>query len=103
FAARLAAVAKERALLPVLTVRTRTRLAQRRDRRDKVTVSAQLHEQIRVDGVPARSNALPRWVLELSGTEGHDAAVDQVVDRLAARGFATTEADPVAAIAAAAG
>ena len=39
-AGRLAAVAKERALLPVLTVRTNTRTAQRRDRRDKVTVTA---------------------------------------------------------------
>jgi CHAD domain-containing protein len=103
FAARLAAVAKERALLPVLTVRTRTRTAQRRDRRDKVTVTAHLHEQVRVDGVAARTAKLPRWALELEPTEGHDAALDQALDRLAGRGFGTEPGDLVALVAGAAG
>ncbi len=102
-AARLGAVAKERALLPVMTVRTRTRTAQRRDRRDKVTVTALLHEQVRVDGVPARSAALPRWTLEVSATAGHDAALDQVVRRLAARGLAAAPGELVAHVAQACG
>ncbi len=103
FAARLAAVAKERALLPVLTVRTRTRTAQRRDRRDKVTVTARLHEQIRIDRVPAGAATLPRWAVELTGTEGHDATFDQVVDRLAGRGLASEPGDLVEHVAERAG
>jgi CHAD domain-containing protein len=103
FVARLASVTKERALLPVLTVRTRTRTAHLRDRRDKATVTALLHEQVRVDGVPARSAALPRWVLEVTGTAGHDAALDQVVRRLAGRGIATTAGDLVELLATSAG
>jgi CHAD domain-containing protein len=103
FAERLAAVAKERALLPVMTVRTRTRTAQRRDRRDKVTVTAHLHEGVRVDGVPSRAAKLPRWAVELEATAGHDAALDQALDKLAGRGFGTEHGDLVTAVAGAAG
>ena len=64
--ARLADVTQERALVPLLTVTSHARRAQRRDRRGKATVIVELHDDIRADG-----QGLPGWHLELHAVAGH--------------------------------
>ena len=53
-ARRLAEVTKERALVPLLTVTSHARRAQRRDRRGKATVVAELHEDVAPTGGACR-------------------------------------------------
>jgi CHAD domain-containing protein len=93
FRARLAAVVQERALLPVVGLSSRVRTGQRRDRRGKATVTVDVHTRLEVVGDRTASATLPPWAAEVRGSVGHDAAVQQVLDRVAARGLSARDGD----------
>jgi CHAD domain-containing protein len=98
-AARLAALTKERALLPLLSVRSRVRSGHHRDKRDKATVHVRLHTNLERVGHPATTTLLPAWAAEVTGTAGHDAAFEQALGRLIARGIAPVPGDLVGLVA----
>jgi CHAD domain-containing protein len=78
FRQRLAAITKERALLPAFTMRSTARVARRRDKRGKVVVSVEVHEQITTPGAPP-------WVATVVPVAGHAGAAadaEQLLRRL---------------------
>ena len=85
---RIAEVTKERALLPLLTVTTQARRAERRDRRGKVTVVAEVHDDVAGDGC-----SVPGWFLELQGVAGHDDQREQITTRLLSLGLDVEDGD----------
>lgn len=98
FRARIAAITQERALLPMLTVTSKVQPGRRVDRRGKVVVRAELHEQ-----AVAGEDGQPIWLVEVDGVAGHDADRERSVTRLASLGMESFDGDVVAAVAARAG
>ncbi len=95
FRSRVAAIVQERALLPVVGLTSRVRTGERRDRRGKATVTVELHTRLALVGDRAAAELLPRWVAEVHGALGHDGALQQVLDRAAARGLTARPGDLV--------
>ena len=95
FRARVAALTQERALLPLVTVSSKVQLAHRTDRRGKVVVQAELHEQ-----VTAGDDDPLAWLVQVDGVAGHDDERERAMTRLASLGMEATEGDVVATIAA---
>ena len=85
---RIADITRERALLPHLTVSSQARRAERRDRRGKVTVTAEVHDEVRGDGCP-----LPGWYLEVQGVAGHDEDRERITTRLLSLGMDVEDGD----------
>ena len=79
----------------MLQLSSRLRTGHRRDRRAKATVTVELHTRLDGSGARSGSRPLPAWAAEVHGAVGHDAALQQVVDRLAGRGFAAEPGDVV--------
>jgi CHAD domain-containing protein len=98
FRSRVAALAQERALLPLVTITSQVREARRLDRRGKVVARAEVHEHVAADG-----EQVAPWLLELTGVAGHDADRDRAIARLAAAGMQPADTDVVTAAAQAAG
>ncbi len=98
FRARVAAITQERALLPLVTLTSKVQLAHRTDRRGKVVVRAELHEQ-----VTAGDDEPVAWLLGVEGVAGHDDDRERAITRLSSLGMQATEGDVVASIAAATG
>lgn len=98
FRSRVAALAQERALLPMVTITSQVREARRLDRRGKVVARAEVHEQVAADGEDVAA-----WMLELSGVAGHDADRDRALARLEAAGMQPTDSDVATAAAKAGG
>ena len=100
FRERVASRSQERALLPLLTVTSQTRVVSKRDRRGKATVAVVVH-----DGptVAEHRAELPAWVAEVVGVAGHDDAFAGAVARLSMLGLIASEADMVGVVARAAG
>jgi CHAD domain-containing protein len=94
FRARIEAVTKERALLPLLTMRSSATAARRADRRQKTTLTVEVHEHPKVDGADAEG--APPWVLEVVPVSGHPDEAAQLTTRLAALGCELFEDDAVA-------
>jgi len=84
FRSRLAAVTRERALLPVLTVHSRVQTARRRDRRGKTVALVDVHESIVAD--PNGGDG-PSSAVEVTGIVGHGDAADGAVLRLRSLGL----------------
>jgi CHAD domain-containing protein len=94
FRARVAEVTKERALVPLLTVTSHARRAQRRDRRGKATVVAELHVDVREDG-----HRVPGWMLELHAVVGHGNERERIATRLLSLGLVPHDGDLAAVVA----
>ena len=84
FGRRVASLSQERALIPVVSFTSHTRVASRRDRRGKAVVWVLMHERPLVDGAGAE---LPAWVAEVVGVVGHDDERADAFDRLARLGL----------------
>lgn len=84
FRARLAAVTRERALLPMLTVHSSVQTARRRDRRGKSVVIVEIHDSIVVD--PSRDDSRSRAV-EITSVAGHPDPADTAIARLRSLGL----------------
>ena len=91
---RLADITQERALVPLLTVTSHARRAQRRDRRGKATVVAELHDDIRADGRAVRG-----WHLEVHAIAGHADEGERITTRLLSLGLLDEENDLASTIA----
>ena len=94
FRTRVASLTQERALLTLLTVTSQVRAARRVDRRGKVTVRAELHDRVVVDG-----ELLPTWLVEVRGVVGHDDDRERAITRLVALGLQPADGDVVVAVA----
>ena len=94
FRARVAEITKERALVPLLTVTSHARRAQRRDRRGKSVVVAELHDDVREAGQRAQG-----WVLALDEAAGHAAECERIATRLLSLGFEAHDGDLAAVVA----
>jgi CHAD domain-containing protein len=102
--ARLAPVLEVRALLPVVSVTARRRVALRRDRLGKVVATATVYDQVAVDQPgPAAAGAGPRWVVEVDELAGYAKAAQQARVVLGSLGLDTRETDLLALAAEAAG
>ena len=91
---RLADITQERALVPLLTVTSHARRAERRDRRGKATVVAELHDDIRADGRGVRG-----WRLELHAVAGHADEEARITTRLLSLGMLAEDDDMAASVA----
>jgi CHAD domain-containing protein len=85
---RLTAVTKERALVPLLAVTSQASRAERRDRRGKATVVAELHDDVEVEG-----HVLPGWLLELHEVAGHGDERERIATRLLSLGLPAQDGD----------
>lgn len=101
FRARLLPHTAERALLPVVAVRSMARPVERRDRRGKVVAQLTIHSSIESEA--ADGAALPPWVAEVVGVAGHAADLEQTLQRLHAMGLEPSGSDLCAVVAALAG
>jgi CHAD domain-containing protein len=101
FRTRVLAQTQERALLPLVTLRSSARVAERRDRRGKVVASITIHDELAADG--AEGTALPTWAAEVAGVAGHPAELDQAVQRLQALGLDASGTDLCGLVAGAVG
>lgn len=88
---RVAAVTKERALLPIVSVAARVQELRRVDRRGKTIVRAVVHHGVEVVGRPEA--AAPTWAVEVHSVAGHDDATEGAVQRLLAAGLERIEGD----------
>lgn len=98
FRARLAALARERALLPLVTFSSTVHPARTVDQRGKVVTRVELHE-----GLTAEGAATSPWLVELTGVVGHDADHDRALASLEALGMVRLDGDVATVVAAAAG
>ncbi len=90
---RLAAVTRERALVPLVTVRSRVHELRRLDRRAKTIVRVVVHDAVEVVGqseVPG-----PSWAAEVLPVAGHRDAADTAVQCLMGAGLEPLEGDLV--------
>jgi CHAD domain-containing protein len=95
---RVATVTVERALLPLLTVGSRRRLAERRDGRGKVTVVVAIHDRLSVD--PAVGDAvLPELVAEVHERVGHPVPAARIRAELTDAGLSEHPEDLVGLLA----
>lgn len=98
---RVAAVTKERALLPLVTVRSRVQELRRVDRRVKTIVRAVVHDAVEVVGRP--DAVAPSWAVEVLSVAGHEDAAEAAAQRLLAAGLEPIEGDLLECAARAAG
>lgn len=101
FRSRLEAITQDRALLPLLTVRSRVTTARRCDQRGKVTVAVELHDEPAADGAPVAVGS--SWVAEVLPVAGHPDEAERTATRLATAGCELLEDDVVGIVARAAG
>jgi CHAD domain-containing protein len=90
---RVLAVTMERALVPLLNVRSQVHRAASRDRRGKATVVAELHEAVDGDGGTT-------WLLEVHPVTGHDDDDRRITTRLLSLGFESHHGDVATVVAA---
>lgn len=100
FRTRLQSVTQERALMPLLTVRSRVTTARRCDRRDKAVVGVELHRELVADGVPVSVGS--SWVAEVLPVAGHAEEAQRITTRLGVLGCDLLDDDVVAVVARAA-
>lgn len=101
FRSRLQAVTQERALMPLLTLRSRVTAARRCDRRGKATATVEVHDEPTVDGAPVTIGS--SWIAEVLPVAGHADEAERVTTRLATLGCELHDDDVVAVVARAAG
>ncbi len=97
FRDRVLAHTSERALLPVVSVHSRVRSVERRDRRGKVVAHLAIHSSLETEG--GAGALLPEWVAEVVGVAGHADALEQTLQRLHAMGLEPLGADLCAVVA----
>lgn len=98
FRARVLPHTAERALLPVVSVRSMARPVERRDRRGKVVAQLTIHSSIEAEA--ANGAVLPEWVAEVVGVTGHPDDLEQTIQRLHAMGLEPTGTDLCSVVAA---
>jgi CHAD domain-containing protein len=98
FRARILAAASERALLPVLTARSRQRDAIRRDRRQKVVARLTLHQDVVASAGEADVTVAARAV-ELHTIAGHERQATRAREVLRRSGWRATRDDLASAAA----
>jgi CHAD domain-containing protein len=98
---RIAAVTRERALVPVATMSSHEHVLRRVDRRGKAAVQVSVHDEIVVDG--AEPSLVPGWAAEVRAVLGHEDAAELTAARLAALGLTLHEGDLTGVVARAAG
>ncbi|MGE3621727.1 MAG: CHAD domain-containing protein [Acidimicrobiia bacterium] len=86
FRARLAPQVAERALLPMIVVRSQRREARRRDRRAKPVVTVVVDDELRCVDQPEAP--LPAWFAQVVPVVGHDDDLARTVGRLRGLGVA---------------
>jgi CHAD domain-containing protein len=91
FRARVLPHTAERALLPVVSVRSMDRPVERRDRRGKVVAHLTIHSSLETEA--ADGVVLPRWVAEVVGVAGHADDLEQTLQRLHAMGLEPAGSD----------
>jgi CHAD domain-containing protein len=96
FRSRIAAVTKERVLLPVLTYRSTVRRARRVDSRGKATVVVDVHQDVTA-GEPSVGAG---WFAEVLPVLGHDGPRENTLDRLRSAGLDVLAGDGSALVAA---
>jgi CHAD domain-containing protein len=92
FRSRVAGLAQERALLPIVTITSEVRDARCVDRRGKVVAWAEVHEHIAADGT-----AMAPWLVEIGAVAGHPDEHERAVARLVAAGM-EPEGDDLATV-----
>ncbi|MGK2948113.1 MAG: CHAD domain-containing protein [Acidimicrobiales bacterium] len=101
FRARVLPHTEERALLPVVSVRSVARSVERRDRRGKVVAQLTIHSSIESEAT--NGAVLPEWVAEVVGVAGHGDDLEQTLQRLHAMGLEPSGSDLCAVVASAVG
>ncbi|MET0726986.1 MAG: CHAD domain-containing protein [Acidimicrobiales bacterium] len=91
FRDRIAAVTKERALLPVVTISSQVHEGRLLDRRGKTVVRVIVHEGVEPAG--RSTSAAPSWAAEVGPVAGHQDAADTAVARLSAAGLEQLDGD----------
>ncbi|MGH9085878.1 MAG: CHAD domain-containing protein [Acidimicrobiales bacterium] len=98
---RLSAVTRERALLPLLSVESRSRSARRVDRRGKTTVVVDVHDELVIVGdEPA---LWPGTIAEVTSAAGHADAAETATRRLRTLGLEAGPGSLIEAVAQAVG
>jgi len=100
--ARLAPLLDVRALLPVVSLAARQRLAVQRDRQGKIVASVTVYDQLAIGEAPD-AVAAPGWVVEVDELAGYATAGQRARDLLVSLGLSSLDTDLMGLAAVAAG